>query len=146
MTTLRLIILIYVLNTPTFSHLTSSEFQLLNTAYDKTNTTLFTTHQCFPISVNISLDLLIVCASMCMNPKSLEWEVLHEEVTKNEELLIEELQCLFFEFYEDGRCMVCVTVPGLNSPEQTLGVAPIVEISQFPGISMAYSNLRFAIV
>ena len=148
MTTLRLIILIYVLNTPTFSHLTSSEFQLLNTAYDKTNTTLLTTHQCFPIYVdlNISLDLLIVCASMCMNPKSLEWEVLHAEFTKNEELLIEELQCLFFEFYEDGRCMVCVTVPGLNSPEQTLGVAHFVGISQFPGISMEYSILPFASV
>ena len=77
----------------------------------------------------------MVCASMCTNPKSVEWEVLHEEITKNKELQIEELQCLFFEFYEDGRCMVCVTIPGVNSPEQSLGVAPFVGISQsFPGI------------
>ena len=127
---LRLLIIIYVLNTFKLSHQSSSEFQLLNTAYDENNTTL---HQCFPFYVN--LNLLMVCASMCTNPKSVEWEVLHEEITKNKELQIEELQCLFFEFYEDGRCMVCVTIPGVNSPEQSLGVAPFVGISQsFPGI------------
>ena len=139
METFRLFISIYALNTLKCSHQISSEFQLLNAAHDNNNTTLVTTHHCFPIYVNINLDLLIFCASMCMNPKSVEWEVLHEEVTRNEELLIEELQCLFFEFYGDGRCMVCVTIPGLNSPEQTLGVAPSVGISQFPGTSIQFN-------
>ena len=143
METLRLLIVIYVLNTLKLSHQASSEFQLFNTAYDKNNTTLLTTHQCFPFYVN--LNLLVVCASMCMNPKSVEWEVLHEEIPKNKQLQIEELQCLFFEFYEDGRCMVCVTIPGVNSPEQSLGAAPFVGISQsFPGISKQF-NFTFLV-
>ena len=74
METFRLFISICALNTLKCSHQTSSEFQLLNTALDNNNTTLLTTHQCFPIYVNINLDLLLVCASMCMNPKSVEWE------------------------------------------------------------------------
>ena len=128
--------LAYISITSKLSYQTSFmlEFELLNTADGGNHSAFQTIHQCFPTQVTLKLDFLVACAAMCMNPSSVEWESLHEEVRNvTDDLQIEELECLFFEYNEESRCMVCLTNPGVSSPEQTIGVAPFVGILQYPG-------------